>query len=140
MASQALMQLKNVVVMDEMIYNSLSQYFAVLKKTGYYKYADVMKLLVLIFYNEFVFSDFRGKLSKADYQLIERALNCLYGTSCLIPYPDYLKMGKLHLGEISEMAQRVKTMEDTNVLKLIHDLESAKGDAESDVIIVAEEE
>lgn len=125
--------------MDEMIYNALSQYFAVLKKTGYYKYADVMKLLVLIFYNEFVFSDFRGKLSKADYQLIERALNCLYGTSCLIPYPDYLKMGKLHLGEISEMAQRVKTMEDTNVLKLIHDLENAEGDAESDVIIVAEE-
>ena len=126
--------------MDEMIYNSLSQYFAVLKKTGYYKYADVMKLLVLIFYNEFVFGDYRGKLSKADYQLIERALNCLYGTSCLIPYPDYLKMGKLHLGEISEMAQRVKTMEDTNVLKLIHDLESAEGDAESDVIIVAEED
>lgn len=126
--------------MDEMIYNALSQYFAVLKKTGYYKYADVMKLLVLIFYNEFVFSDYRGKLSKADYQLIERALNCLYGTSCLIPYPDYLKMGKLHLGEISEMAQRVKTMEDTNVLKLIHDLESAEGDTESDVIIVAEEE
>ena len=126
--------------MDEMIYNALSQYFTVLKKTGYYKYADVMKLLVLIFYNEFVFSDFRGKLSKADYQLIERALNCLYGTSCLIPYPDYLKMGKLHLGEISEMAQRVKTMEDTNVLKLIHDLENAEGDAESDVIIVAEED
>lgn len=126
--------------MDEMIYNALSQYFAVLKKTGYYKYADVMKLLVLIFYNEFVFGDFRGKLSKADYQLIERALNCLYGTSCLIPYPDYLKMGKLHLGEISEMAQRVKTMEDTNVLKLIYDLESAEGDAESDVIIVAEED
>lgn len=126
--------------MDEMIYNALSQYFAVLKKTGYYKYADVMKLLVLIFYNEFVYGDFRGKLSKTDYQLIERALNCLYGTSCLIPYPDYLKMGKLHLGEISEMAQRVKTMEDTNVLKLIHDLETAEGDTESDVIIVAEEE
>lgn len=106
--------------MDEMIYNALSQYFAVLKKTGYYKYADVMKLLVLIFYNEFVFSDYRGKLSKADYQLIERALNCLYGTSCLIPYPEYKKMGNLKLGDLTELAQRVKTLEDTEVIKVYY--------------------
>jgi len=123
--------------MDEMILNSLNQYYTVLRKTGYYKYADVRKLLVLIFYRDFVFNDYRGLLTKADYMLIERALNCLYGTTCLIPYPDYLKMGKLHLGEMTEMAQRVKNIEDTNVIKLIHD--NPDGLSESDIKIYEED-
>lgn len=126
--------------MDGIIYSALTQYFTALKKLGYYNYSDVMKLLVLIFYRDFVFNDYRGLLSKADYQLIERALNCLFGTTCLIPYPDYLKMGKLHLGEITEMAHRVKTLEDTNVVKLIHDTENAVGTINSDVVIMAEED
>ena len=126
--------------MEELIYNSLTHYFSVLKKTGYYKYSDVLKLVVLMFYNDFVYTDYRGFLSKDDYRLIERALNCLFGSTCLIPYPDYLKMGKLHLGEITEVAQRVKTLEETSVVKLIHDLESAEGTVQSDVIVVAEED
>ena len=125
--------------MDEMVYDSLSHYYSVLQKTGYYKYDDLQKLLVLIFYKDYIFNDYRGLLSMDDYRLVERALDCLYGSTCLIPYPDYLKMGKLHLGEITEVAQRVKTMEDTNVLKLIHDLDSAEGTIDSDVIVVAEE-
>ena len=126
--------------MEELIYNSLTHYFSVLKKTGYYKYSDVLKLVVLMFYNDFVYTDYRGFLSKDNYRLIERALNCLFGSTCLIPYPDYLKMGKLHLGEITEVAQRVKTLEETSVVKLIHDLESAEGTVQSDVIVVAEED
>ena len=98
--------------MDEMVYNSLCQYFRALSKLGYYKYTDVYKLLVLIFFKNFIYSDYNGLISKADYNTIEKALRCLYGTTCLIPYPDYLKMGKLHLGEITELAQRVKNLED----------------------------
>ena len=86
-----LIQEGGVAVVDEMIYGALSQYFSLLKKTGYYKYADVQKLLVLIFYRDFVFNDYRGLISREDYLVIERALNCLFGTTCLIPYPDYLK-------------------------------------------------
>jgi hypothetical protein len=56
-------------------------------------------------------------LSKDDYHLIERALDCLYGSTCLIPYPDYLKMSKLHLGEMGEIASRLKEVEDTKVIK-----------------------
>jgi hypothetical protein len=44
-------------------------------------------------------------------------------------------MGKLHLGEMTEMAQRVKSLEDTSVLKAF-DAEDASGD----IIITAEEE
>lgn len=103
--------------MDNMVYQSLMSYFNVLEKTGYMSFPQVQKLLVLCFYRDFVFQDYRGILTKYDYHLIEQVLACLYGSTCLIPYPDYLKMSKLHLGEMTELAQRVKTIEDTEVLK-----------------------
>ena len=126
--------------MDEIIYNALTSYYNALEKLGYMSNSQAQKLLLLIFYRDFVFNDYRGLISKEDYQLIERALNCLYGTTCLIPYPDYLKMGKLHLGEVTELAQRVKNIEDTEVVKLIHDLDNAEGTLPSDVLLYAEEE
>ena len=122
--------------MDNILYNSLSSYFHALEMKGYMPYKDMVKLLVLSFYRDFVFSDYRGIISRDDYLLIERALDCLYGSTCLIPYPDYLKMGKLHIGEITEMAQRVKTLENTEVLKAF----DADGSADSDIMIVSEEE
>ena len=91
----------------------------------------------MCFYKDFMFNDYRGLLSKNDYCLIENALNCIYGTSCLIPYPDYVKMGRLHLGEMTEMAQRLKNLEDTDVVKLIHNLEGSD-DIASDVSVVIE--
>ena len=120
--------------MNEIVYQALIKYYHALECTGYMAASQGEKLLVLAFYNEFVMNDYRGLITKDDYRLIERALNCLYGSSCLIPYPDYLKMGKLHIGEMSEMAQRVKTLEDTDVVKT-----TTIGGPESDVLIVVEE-
>ena len=121
--------------MDEIIYNAFGSYYNVLEKLGYISYPQSQKLLLLCFYRDFVFQDYKGLLKKEDYYLIERALDCLWGSTCLIPYPDYLKMGKLHIGEMTEMAQRVKNLEDTSVLKAF-DAEGASGD----IIITAEEE
>jgi hypothetical protein len=45
-------------------------------------------------------------------------------------------MGKLHLGEMTELAQRIKTIENTEVLKPT-DLESMLG---TDIVIVSEED
>ena len=104
--------------MDRMIYSILDNYFNALGKLGYISYSQVEKLLILVFYRDFVYNDYEGLISKEDYHYIERALDCLYGSSCLIPYPDYLKMGKLHLGEMTEMAQRIKRAEDTEVVKV----------------------
>ena len=104
--------------MDELIYNGVGSYYNALEKTGYMSYANMQKLLLLIFYRDFVFHDYRGLLSKEDYHLIERALDCLWGSTCLIPYPDYLKMGKLHLGEMTEVGQRLRNIENTKVVKV----------------------
>lgn len=127
--------------MGEMVYDSISHYYTALSKMGYYPYQDVYSLLLLCFYRDFVFEDYRGELSREDYHTIERALNCLFGRNCLIPYPDYLKMGKLHLGEMTEMAHRVKALEEEPVLKLIHNLGSVdNADTSSDVRVVLKEQ
>lgn len=125
-----------VGVMDEVLYNALTGYYKVLQRRGFFSYNETLKILVLGFFRDFVFHDYRGILSKGDYRDIERALNCLFGSNCLIPYPDYLKMSKLHLGETTELAQRIKTIEDTPVLKLM----DADGTSDSDIIITVDGE
>lgn len=125
--------------MGDILLEALTKYYHALEIKGYMSKAHSEKLLVMAFYWDFMYNDYRALLSKKDYCLIERALDCIYGTSCLIPYPDYLKMGKLHLGEMTEMAQRVKTLEETEVVKVIHDLDSVNSDPQSDIVIMAEE-
>lgn len=124
--------------MDEMIYNTLSYYFHALEVKGYMPFRDSVKALLLIFYRDFVFNDYRARITEEDYHLIEKALDCLYGTTCLIPYPDYLKMGKLYLGEITELGTRVKNMENTPVVKLLHDLANTEGDINTDVMVTTD--
>lgn len=121
--------------MGETVYESLSAYYDALSKLGYMSQDKGNSLLLLSFFNEFVYNDYRGVISREDYRVIERALNCLFGSNCLIPYPDYLKMGKLHLGEMTELAYRVKKLENTEVIKAT-DLSAE----DSDVAIEEEEE
>lgn len=121
--------------MGETVYESLSAYYDALSKLGYMSQDKGNSLLLLSFFNEFVYNDYRGVISREDYKVIERALNCLFGSNCLIPYPDYLKMGKLHLGEMTELAYRVKKLENTEVIKAT-DLSAE----DSDVTIEDEEE
>ena len=124
--------------MDEIIYNALGSYYHALELKGYMPNIQAQKLLLLIFYRDFMFHDYRGLLSREDYLLIERALDCLWGSSCLIPYPDYLKMGKLHLGEMTEMAQRVKTLENEPVVKVVHSMDGQE-DPDADIVFTEEE-
>ena len=126
--------------MDEIVYEVLVKYYHALELKGYMADPHVAKLLVLCFYRDFIAEDYRGLISKEDYRLIEKALNCLYGTSCLIPYPDYLKMGKLSLGEMTELVQRVKALEEAQVVKVVHDLGSIEDNTQSDVILTMEDE
>lgn len=126
--------------MNELVYQALCHYYHILELRGYMPYKVMERLLILVFYKNYVYGDYRGLIGREDYGMIERALDCLYGTTCLIPYPDYLKMGKLYLGEISEMAQRVRALEDTPVLKLIHDQKDAEGPMDSDVLVIAEQQ
>ena len=125
--------------MDRIIYDALGSYYHALEVKGYMSSSHAWKLLLLIFYRDFTLEDYRGLLSKDDYHLIERALDCLWGSSCLIPYPDYLKMGRLHLGETTELAQRLRNLENEPVLKVMHSMDGQE-DPDSDIMIVEEDE
>jgi len=126
--------------MDEILYEALTKYYHALELKGYMSKSHSVKLLILCFIRDFMFNDYRAVLGKEDYCLIERALDCLYGTSCLIPYPDYLKMGKLHLGEVTELAQRVKNIEDTDVVKVFQDINGSDEGTQSDIYIQVDDE
>lgn len=115
--------------MDEIVYNSIVRYFSTLSNLGYVSYEDVNSLLFLTAIQEFIYKDFRGFINEDDYREIEKALYKVFGTSCLVSYPEYCNnadMNKLHLGDISELAHRVEVNEenieeiqDTKVVKVL---------------------
>jgi len=106
--------------MEEFVYNAYARYFGFLEMNGYYSQKDVDKLLVLTFIYDLIYRDYRGNVKEEDYHVFERALECLYGTSCLTPYMDYLKMGKLKLGEMTEVLHRTHEAE-----RVVRDMEHA---------------
>lgn len=110
--------------MDNLIFEALHKYFTRLKQIGYHSYNDVNKILVMIFVNDITTNDYRGRLSESDYVSIDRTMACLFGSSCLIPYNEYLKMNKLKIGEITELANRLKIQQDMidNLQKQIEEL------------------
>ena len=114
--------------MCERVYNSLTSYFTSLKNIGYRKQSDVNRLLVFIAIQELLDNDFRGLVSEEDYDIINKALYCLYGSTCLIPYPDYYNnrtMRTMYTGSMSELAHRVEGLEkDTAAMST--DLETIK--------------
>jgi len=121
-----------VDVMEDIVYNSIKSYFNALSKLGYMRNEEVNKLLALIIIEEFTYYDFRGLINKEDYMKINKSLYNLFGKSCLIPYPNFCKikdMNKLRLGDMSELAHRVKINEDnikeiqeTKVVKTLNDV------------------
>ena len=114
--------------MGERAYNSLMYYFTSLKNIGYRKQSDVNNLLIFTTIQELLDNDFRGLVSEEDYNIINKALYCLYGSTCLIPYPDYYNnrtMRTMYTGSMSELAHRVNSLEkDTDAMAT--DLENIK--------------
>lgn len=83
--------------MDNIIYDSLVKYYKILSHLGYKSYNDVYKILFLIAVNKFI-KTFGDTITKDDHRLIERSIYKVYGTRCLIPFPNYCSIkniGKL---------------------------------------------
>lgn len=81
--------------MEELVNTSLERYFNALSKLGYKSYSEVDKLLVLIFIQELLDSECKSFITEDDYKAINQALYCLYGSSCLIPHPEYKSSASL---------------------------------------------
>ena len=84
-----------VVELLNQVHTALSNYFKALSQFGYKKDSDVEKLLVFIGIEELVTGDMRQFITEEDYRAIEKALYCLYGTSCLLPYPTFSSLDSM---------------------------------------------
>lgn len=71
--------------------NAVNNYFSSLKKLGYKNYSEVNKLLILIFIEELLYGPMSGLITERDYDDITKAIYCIYGASCMLPYPSYNK-------------------------------------------------
>lgn len=103
--------------MDDLLYNACLRYFTSLVNYGFRSERDVKKLLMYVYIQELV-NTTSIVIPEDDYKHLENALYCLYGSTCLIPYPNYCERPMYaHLGDIAELAARVDKMEDTHVDK-----------------------
>lgn len=116
--------------MDNVVYESIKRYFTSLSMFGYKSYEDTYKLLYIISIRDFIYNDFRGLITEDNYRIIGRSLYNVFGTTCLLPYPQFCKskgMNNLHLGSITELVHMVQhaqeliddiaTIKSTKVLK-----------------------
>lgn len=98
--------------MDDALYEACLRYFTSLANFGYRSETDVKKLLFYVFIQELV-NTTSIVIPKEDYKHLENALYSLYGTTCLIPYPDYCENPMTaHLGDIVELSYRVERLEE----------------------------
>lgn len=67
---------------------AIQRYFTTLSQFGYKKYSDVDKLLVLLFIEEILSQGFLQYITEEDYKVITNALYCLYGSNCMIEFPN----------------------------------------------------
>ena len=97
--------------MDNVVYESIKRYFTSLSMFGYKSYNDTYKLLYIISIRYFIYNDFIGLITEDDYRIIGRSLYNVFGTTCLLPYPQFCKskgMNNLHLGSITELSHMVQ--------------------------------
>lgn len=71
-------------------FEALMNYFACLEHFGYKSYNEVDKLIVLLCIEEILNGEMSYFMTASDYEELNNALYCLYGT-CMIPYPTYLE-------------------------------------------------
>lgn len=71
--------------------NALKEYFNTIEQTGYLKYSVVNGILGLILVDTFLNTDINVFVTEEDYKIMAKFLYCLYGTNCLIPYPQFYK-------------------------------------------------
>lgn len=95
------------------LWSSLTHYFNALKWFGHRSERDTNKLTIYTFLIELLTGDMRDYITEADYRAIEKALYCLYGSSCLISYPQY--QNEDYLFGRYNMHPTMRITEDSNV-------------------------
>ena len=91
--------------------NSLERYFTVLESIGYISQAETNKVLLLQFLQEML-QEYPYFITEEDYTTIERVVQCLSETTCLIPYREYQQVSLPLTGYVFSIPIRVTQGED----------------------------
>ena len=100
--------------MDELYnitFQAFNRYYTVLEKTGYIKDKDTNKVLLLSFLTEFI-QDYKDFITEEDYNLISKIIQCVSGSSCLVPYIQYQEMTLPMEEYISNITIRISEVEE----------------------------
>ncbi len=73
------------------LHQALKAYFNILRRTGYKKYSQVDDLLILSAIEDIMNGPMAEYVTEDDFRIIDKALYCVYGRSCMIPYPNWKK-------------------------------------------------
>ena len=92
--------------LDKLVADSLDRYFTVLGSIGYVSETNTNKLILLQFLQEFL-QEYQGYITEADYTKIESILQCLAGSSCLIPFKEYMLISQPIQGYIYTVPVRI---------------------------------
>ena len=92
----------------------LDNYFNILSQTGYYKYSSVYKILVFLFIDDILNTEMNTFVTEEDYKLMVDILECLYGSECLIPYPEFKEL-TITLSTILGSSSVFRITEDSNI-------------------------
>lgn len=76
------------IVGEKLLY-AFDKYFINLSQFGQSKKIDDNSLLVLMLINNLLNGPTKSFITESDYKIMDLALNCLYGKSCLIPFSEY---------------------------------------------------
>ena len=74
---------------------ALNRYFIALSQFGYKKDSELESLLVLLFIEDTVLDTLSEFVTESDYNIILQALECLYGSNCMIDFPEYANYDSL---------------------------------------------
>lgn len=96
--------------MDDILYKTLVKYFKALSVNGYMKYPEVFKIIYMISIYKIIYDYFPSNVTENDYRTIEKSLYNIFGTSYLIPYPQYCNyndMNKLHAQDATDLINAI---------------------------------
>ena len=77
-----------IVLNAKKVHNTLTNYFAMLRNTGFASKAATRRVLAQILLNEWMNSDMSYFMEEKDYNIIAHAVRNITG-DCLIPYTNY---------------------------------------------------
>lgn len=75
--------------LNNISYDAISRYFTTLAQFGYKSYSDVDKMLAFFGLVDML-DIFNGYITESDFRSITNAMYCLFGTTCLLRYPEYI--------------------------------------------------